>query len=142
MKLQLIAVGKLKEPGLRSLCDDYAQRIRRYTSLTEREVKDDAALRKGVPEGGVVVALQVDGKALSSTQFAGHLGQWRDGGEALVTFVIGGAEGIPDDVDRRARLRLSLSSLTLPHRLARLLLLEQIYRGFSILAGEPYARED
>jgi 23S rRNA (pseudouridine1915-N3)-methyltransferase len=142
LKFQLVAVGKLKEAGLRDLCDDYCRRIIRYAPFTEREVKDDAALRKAVPVEGVVVALQVTGKALSSTQFAKQIEKWRDGGTSQLTFVIGGAEGIPRDVDERAGLRLSLSSLTLPHRLARLLLLEQIYRAFSILNNEPYARED
>ncbi len=142
MKLQILAVGKLKHTGLRGVCDDYRQRIGRHVQVEERELKDDAALRKALPADGFVVALQVGGKSLTSSQLAERIGRWREDVRGPVTFVIGGAEGIPSEVDARADFRLSLSNLTLPHRLARVLLLEQLYRSFSILNNEPYARED
>ncbi|MBK7582290.1 MAG: 23S rRNA (pseudouridine(1915)-N(3))-methyltransferase RlmH [Myxococcales bacterium] len=141
MRLSVVAVGKLKEPAFRELCDDYLGRIRRYTRLDEIEVKDDAALARAVPADTWVVALEVDGERLNSEAFARRLETWTGRGKGNVAFLIGGAEGIPEAVSRAADARLSLSSLTLPHRLARVVLFEQIYRGFSILRGEPYARE-
>jgi 23S rRNA (pseudouridine1915-N3)-methyltransferase len=87
------------------------------------------------------VALEVDGEAVTSTELSKRVERWSSTGKGVVAFVIGGAEGIPKDLSRSAVARLSLSKLTLPHRLARVLLLEQLYRALSILRGEPYARE-
>lgn len=141
MKLSVVAVGKLKEPAYRALADDYLGRVRRFVRADEIEVKDDAALARAVPADAFVVALEVDGERLSSEAFAKKLEQWGSRGKGHVAFVIGGAEGIPEELSRAASLRLSLSSMTLPHRLARVVLFEQLYRGLSILKGEPYARE-
>ena len=141
MKFSLLVVGKLKSDALTLLCDDYRRRIRRFVSIDETEVKDDAALCRAIPDNVFVVALQVHGQALSSSQFSERLVGWGSRGNGHVCFVIGGAEGIPSEVADRADFQLSLSTLTLPHRLARLLLLEQLYRGLSIWRGEPYARE-
>ena len=107
----------------------------------QRELKDDAALRKALPQEGLLVVLQVNGKALTSAELAQRVDDWRFSVRGTISFVIGGAEGIPADVDARADFSLSLSSLTLPHRLARVIVLEQLYRAFSILNNEPYARE-
>lgn len=142
MRCRILAVGKLKDAGLRSLCDDYRARIARYVEVEEREVKDDRALLRALPNSGRLVALEVLGASLSSQQFADHLIQWGSSGNGQVTFVIGGAEGLPPEIGRKADFQLSLSRMTLPHRLARLLLLEQVYRGLSIWRNEPYARED
>ncbi len=138
MKLAVIAVGKLKEPAYRALADEYLGRVRRYVRADEIEVKDDAALARAVPEDALVVALEVDGERLTSEAFAQRLEQWGSRGKGNVAFLIGGADGIPAELSRAAAVRLSLSSMTLPHRLARVVLLEQLYRGFSILKGEPY----
>lgn len=142
MKITLACSGKLKERGLRELADDYLARIRRHVRVEEIEVKDDRALSRACPEGALLVALEVWGKRLSSEEFSKKLETWGSTGKGEMCFVIGGAEGIPEALSRRADFHLSLSSMTLPHRLARVLLLEQIYRGLSILRGEPYARED
>jgi 23S rRNA (pseudouridine1915-N3)-methyltransferase len=142
MKLLVIAVGKLKDPGLRALADDYKRRVARHSDFEEREVRDDAALRRALPEGFHIVALEVDGRELTSTEFARTLRGWADNASGKVAFLIGGAEGIPEDVSSRAQSRLSLSRMTMPHRLARVLLFEQLYRASSIWRGEPYARED
>lgn len=141
MKLAVVAVGKLKEPAFRALCDDYLGRIRRWVRVDEVEVRDDAALGRALPQDHWVVALEVDGERLTSEAFSKKLEQWGAQGKGNVAFLIGGAEGIPAELSRRAGMRLSLSSMTLPHRLARVVLLEQIYRGLSIAKGEPYARE-
>lgn len=141
MKVTVVAAGKIKEKPLRLVADDYLGRISRYTRIAEVETRDETGLEKGVPEGARLIALQVWGKQLSSEQFAGRLQSWGSTGKGDIAFVIGAAEGIPPALSERADDHLSLSTMTLPHRLARVVLFEQIYRGLSILRGEPYARE-
>lgn len=142
MKFILLAVGKQKPRSLRELTDDYLGRIRRMTRIEEREVQDDRALSKSIPEGVQLVLLEVGGRELSSDGLARQIEAWASTGKGDICFVIGGAEGLPEEVTRRSHFQLSLSRFTLPHRLARLILLEQIYRALTILRGEPYARED
>lgn len=142
MRIVVLAEGKLKDKPLRQLVDDYLERIRKYSRCEEIEVRDGAALLKAVPADATLVALEVGGESLTSRALAERLGRWIERGKGIVVFAIGGAEGLPASLVQRADARLSLSSLTLPHRLARLILVEQLYRGFSILRGEPYARED
>lgn len=142
VKLFVIASGKIKEKPLRQVADDYLGRIARYTRVEERETRDETGLAKAIPEGALVVALEVWGKQISSEEFAQKLESWGSRGKGDIAFVIGAAEGIPKELSERAQVHLSLSKMTLPHRLARVILFEQIYRGLSILRGEPYARED
>ena len=145
MHVHVIAVGKIKERGERAWIDDYAKRIGRYASYHELELKDgneaevEERFRKALPARASVVALEVEGKAWSSTELSRYVGQCEDGAVQNLVFLIGGAYGLPASTSRAAQLRLSLSALTLPHRLARLLLVEQIYRAFTILRGEPYS---
>jgi 23S rRNA (pseudouridine1915-N3)-methyltransferase len=141
MKITILASGKLKEKELRAVCDDYLGRIERYVRVREIETRDASALESSCPQADVLVALEVWGKALTSEQFSQKLEGWGQQGKGEIVFVIGGAEGIPKELSGRAQFHLSLSTMTLPHRLARILLAEQIYRGLSILRGEPYARE-
>ena len=141
MKLVVLAVGKLRGAEVRALADDYLGRLRKYGPCEEREVKRDADLAGAIPAGALVVALEVDGDPVTSTELSRRVGEWIRKDKGIVTFLVGGAEGIPREVSRRADVRLSLSPLTLPHRLARVLLLEQLYRAMTILRGEPYARE-
>ncbi len=141
MKVTVIAVGKVREAPVRALVDDYLGRLRRYVRAEEQEVKDATALARAVPAEAVVVALEVWGKGLGSEDLARRLETWGTTGKGHVVFLIGGAEGIPKEVSGRASFHLSLSTLTLPHRLARILLFEQLYRAMTILRGEPYARE-
>lgn len=141
MRFFVASVGKLKDRGLRAVADDYLERIRRSARCDEIEVKSDAALARAVPEGAFVVALEVDGERPSSVAFAHWLERWASRGKGEIAFLIGGAEGIPEAVSRAADARLSLSHFTLPHRLARVVLYEQLYRALSISRGEPYARE-
>ena len=152
MVLHLVTVGRLKDGAIREACNDYIARVQRYTKLEVVEVRDGgrrdnrAALAreeeakgilKAIPGTSQVVALTRLGSAETSSQFAGRLEGWRDRG-LNVAFVIGGAHGLGDEVLKRANHRLSLSSWTLPHELARLTLLEQLYRACTILRGEPY----
>ncbi len=142
----VLAVGKVKERGLRDAIDEYLKRVARRFSVDEVEVKDappnvlEAALQKKLPEAAHVVALDVAGRSLSSEAFARWLESRLTRGKGRVVFLIGGADGLPGGTIARADEKLSLSAMTLPHRLARLVLAEQLYRAVTILRGEPYAR--
>lgn len=144
MRVRIIAVGKAKDRDLRSLLGDYYARIGRYAKLEEIEIKDGKVsevaerLARSIPDRSRVVALEVDGQSMSSRGLATWLERAENESVQTVVFLIGGAYGLPPDLSKKADLRLSLSAMTLPHRLARLFLAEQIYRGFSILRGEPY----
>ena len=142
MKLHVIAEGRIKERELRAVANDYLGRLARYVRCEEIETRDAAGLAKAIPEGAFVVAMEVNGERLTSVELSQRLERWGARGKGLVAFVIGGAEGIPEALSKRADLRLSLSSFTFPHRLARVMLFEQLYRSMTLLRGEPYARED
>jgi 23S rRNA (pseudouridine1915-N3)-methyltransferase len=141
VRLVVVAAGRMKEREMRALADDYLGRIRRYVKCDEIEVKSARELASAIPEGALTVALEVHGDQLTSTDLSKRVERWGSTGKGVVAFVIGDADGIPKSLSNAAAARISLSRLTLPHRLARLLLLEQLYRSLSILRGEPYARE-
>ena len=138
MKVVVLAVGKMRDRHVGALCDDYVARVRRHLPIDVVEVDDDARLRRRLPADGEVVALEPDGVAWTTERFARHLEEKMTYGTRALTFLIGGADGLPADVVARAQLRLSLSAMTLPHRLARLVLCEQIYRAVTIIRNEPY----
>lgn len=144
MKLALVAVGKLKEAWVQEGCAEYAKRVRGKLPLDLVEVKDDAELVRKIPPKDYgrykLWALDERGKELSSEELAASLKQAMNGGEQGIALVIGGADGLPRDLVARANFTWSLGRLTLPHRLARLIVLEQLYRALSILRGEPYHR--
>ena len=142
MKLFVIAEGRIKEREMRAIANDYLGRLSRYVKCDEIETKDAAGLAKAIPEGAFVVALEVDGDRISSSELSTRLERWGARGKGLIAFVIGGAEGIPSALSAKADVRLSLSTFTFPHRLARVMLFEQLYRSMTLLRGEPYARED
>ena len=142
MKLFVIAEGRIKERELRAVANDYLGRLSRYVKCDEIEVKDALGLAKAIPEGAFLVALEVDGEQLTSTELSQRVERWGARGKGLVAFLIGGSEGIPAPLSARADFRMSLSKLTFPHRLARVMLFEQLYRSMTLLRGEPYARED
>ncbi len=144
LRVVVVAVGKVKERALREVIDDYAARIGRYARYEEVELKDgsaehvEARFRRAIPERARVVALEIDGEALSSAGLSTLVARAEGSGRGALAFLIGGAYGLPKTVSRAADSRLSLGPMTLPHRLVRLVLLEQIYRAFTILRGEPY----
>ena len=142
MKLHVIAEGRIKERELRAVANDYLGRLARYVRCEEIETRDASGLAKAIPEGAFVVAMEVNGERLTSVELSQRLERWGARGKGLVAFVIGGAEGIPEALSKRADMRLSLSTFTFPHRLARVMLFEQLYRSMTLLRGEPYARED
>jgi 23S rRNA (pseudouridine1915-N3)-methyltransferase len=144
VRIRIVAVGKAKNRDLRSLLADYYARIGRYAKLEEIEIKDgDEAqvsdrLARSIPDRSRVVALEVDGRALTSRELAGWIDRAENESVQTLVFLIGGAYGLPQELSRKADLRLSMSAMTLPHRLARLVLAEQIYRAFTISRNEPY----
>jgi 23S rRNA (pseudouridine1915-N3)-methyltransferase len=142
MRLVVVAVGRLKQKSLRAAADDYKGRLSRYVRCDEIEVAEASELAAKLPADATVVALEVNGRSLGSVAFARELQRWASRHKGVVAFVIGGADGIPKELSLKAQFRLSLSAMTLPHRLARVVLFEQLYRAMTILRGEPYARED
>lgn len=153
MKLTVVAVGRLKERYWRDAADEYATRMRPYADLRvvevadrdpakggeQRALADEAAdVLKALPDAAHVIALDLAGRQLGSEQLAEHLEQLSVRGRSHVAFVIGGSHGLDSAVLDRADERLSLGPMTLPHNLARVVLLEQLYRTFKIRRGEPY----
>jgi 23S rRNA (pseudouridine1915-N3)-methyltransferase len=145
MRILIVAVGKLKQAGLRTELDDYLSRIRRYAPCQEIELKDGSERELGerfaraIPARSLVVALEVEGRAHDSPGLARFIAKCEQSGVAHLVFLVGGAYGLPAPVSRAADRQLSLSQLTLPHRLARVILAEQVYRAFTILRNEPYS---
>jgi 23S rRNA (pseudouridine1915-N3)-methyltransferase len=144
MRIVVAAVGRVKERPLRAVLDDYLGRIRRFTPCDEIELAEGKPARlaeafaKATGEA-TTIALEIGGRSLDSEGFAKHLGRAAARNKGVVAFLIGGADGLPPAVAQDAHDRWSLSALTFPHRLARLVLVEQIYRAMTILRGEPYA---
>ncbi|MBE0476630.1 MAG: 23S rRNA (pseudouridine(1915)-N(3))-methyltransferase RlmH [Coriobacteriia bacterium] len=154
MRLTVVAVGKLKERWWREAAEEYLKRMRPYADVRVVDVPDadlsrdeargvraegDAVLR-ALPPASSVVALDIGGRALSSEGLAAWLEERMGTGRPEVAFVLGGAAGLAPEVLARAEERLSLSPMTLPHQMARVVLLEQLYRAFRIVRGEPYHR--
>jgi 23S rRNA (pseudouridine1915-N3)-methyltransferase len=143
MKLRLLMLGKTRREEARALLDDYIARIRHYSDIEVTELRDagPAALRKLKLESSVtIVLLDAAGKQFTSQQFARWLGDLRDRGTRELVFLCGDAEGFPADLRAGAKQKISLSTLTMPHEFARVVLAEQIYRAFAILAGHPYPK--
>lgn len=154
MRLDLVCVGRLKERHWREAAGEYLKRLGPYARVTVTEVPDRdvtadearaleaeaAGILKALPEDAVVVALEIGGRARTSEEMADWLESLGTSGRSRVAFVVGGAAGLHPEVLARADERLSLGPLTLPHQLARVVLLEQLYRAFRIIKGEPYHR--
>jgi 23S rRNA (pseudouridine1915-N3)-methyltransferase len=154
MRLKLLWVGKTQESWVRTGIEEYAARVRRYLPLEILEAREEkgaqaAAMRerecerlaKLLPKGGRLVLLDERGENFSSTEFASFLSKNRDQGTQDLVFAIGGAYGFTDSFRREAFKTISLSRMTLTHQMVRVFLLEQIYRGFTIMNGEPYHHE-
>ena len=154
MRLKLLWVGKTQEPWVRAGIEEYAARVRRYLPLEILEAREEkgaqaAAMRerecerlaKLLGKGARLVVLDERGESMTSPQFAAFLGKSRDQGVPELAFAIGGAYGFTDGLRGQAFKAISLSKMTLTHQMVRVFLLEQIYRGFTILNGEPYHHE-
>jgi 23S rRNA (pseudouridine1915-N3)-methyltransferase len=143
MRIRLVMLGKTRREEIRALLEDYLARIRHYAEVEIVELRDagPAALRKlKIESSAAVTLLDAAGKQFTSQQFARWLGDLRDRGTRELVFLCGDAEGFPDELRASAKHKISLSTLTMPHEFARVVLAEQIYRAFAILAGHPYPK--
>jgi len=157
MKITIIAVGKIKEKYLKDGIAEYGKRLSRFCDLQIVEADDEQApeglsaageeqvkrreaerVLKRVKDGSLLVVLDVKGEKLDSQGFASKMQAFFVSGMSHITFVIGGSLGLDNELVKMARLRLSLSDMTFPHQLTRLILLEQLYRAFKIINGETY----
>ena len=155
MNIRLIVIGKLKEDYLRSACAEYIKRLGRYCSfelfeLDECRLSDKpsdkeiaAALKKEAAQikkyaAGLIVPMCIEGKQLSSPELSQHITSAAVTGHSTVTFIIGSSFGLDPEIKSLGSLRLSMSKMTFPHQLARVMLLEQIYRAFQIAEGGKY----
>ncbi len=155
MQIKIIAVGKIKEKFLQEGVAEYKKRLRSYVELQVVELAEEKRLVSGtaetsakekeggrilaaIPRGWLMVVLDVEGLSWSSVELADAFRQWELAGKSRVAFVIGGDLGLSPSVLARSDCRLSLSKMTFTHPMARLLLLEQVYRACRIRSGEPY----
>lgn len=138
--------GKTKEPAIASLTEEYCKRISRYVLVEGRPVRDETALLEmsgrssttKIKPKSTLILMDSRGKELTSEQFATFLGDYQDRNPLPLVFAIGGADGFSDATRTAAQQIISLGKITLAHELARVVLLEQIYRAFTILKGHPY----
>ena len=157
MKIKIVTVGKLKEKYLKDGIAEYSKRISRFAAVEMIELADEKTpdrasdsenekildlegnrILSKIGDREFVVVLAIEGKTLSSEEFSSRLEQASINGYSTLTFVIGGSLGLSPQVKKRANLSLSFGRLTLPHQLMRLVLVEQIYRAFTIQQGSPY----
>lgn len=157
MEIRILSVGKIKEKYLNDGIAEYAKRLGRYCRLSFVQVADEKTpdkasdalnaqikategqrLLKHIREQDYVIALAIDGKMLGSVELSKLMERLGVQGESTIDLVIGGSLGLSDEVLRRADFKLSFSSMTFPHQLMQLILLEQVYRGFRIMNHEPY----
>jgi 23S rRNA (pseudouridine1915-N3)-methyltransferase len=159
MRIIVIAVGRLKQGPERELAERYRERFddagrklgfrgidihelpeSRARDVATRITEEAAAIAGAIPDKSVLVTLDERGQNVDSTTFAGLLGRWRDESVANAVFVIGGADGLSPELQRKAKLKVAFGAATWPHQMVRVLLLEQLYRAATILAGHPYHR--
>jgi len=159
MRLVVISIGRLKQGPERELSERYRERFddlgrklgfrgldiheileSRARDAATRMAEEAAAISAATPQKSVLVALDERGDNLDSVGFARHLGRWRDEQVANTIFAIGGADGLSPDLRRKANLRMAFGAATWPHQMVRVMLLEQVYRAATILAGHPYHR--
>jgi len=157
LNITIISVGKLKEKYLKQAVEEYSKRLQRYCKLDIIELNDEKtpdnaspkeeqqikekegqAILKAIKDNSFVIALDLKGKMLSSEEFASFIQDSNTRGISSFTFVIGGSLGLSQEIINRANYKLCFSKMTFPHQLFRVMLLEQIYRGFRIIGGEPY----
>lgn len=157
MNITIICVGKIKEKYLKSAIDEYTKRLSRYCKLSIIELSDEKtpdnasekeetiikekegeAILKNIKDSMFAIALELKGNMLSSEELSSYIMDLGVRGESNIAFVIGGSLGLSKAVLERANYKLCFSKMTFPHQLFRVMLLEQVYRGFRIISGEPY----
>lgn len=159
MRVMIVAVGRMKAGPERELVARYLERAvaggkplglvdftvtespeSRASSAQARKTEEARAIRAGLPEKSVVIALDERGKSLPSIDFSDRIAQWRDGGRPALALLIGGADGLDSRLRQEADLVISFSAMTWPHQLVRIMAAEQLYRATTILSGHPYHR--
>ena len=157
MKITVLTVGKIKEKFYRDAIDEYTKRLSKYATMSIVEVPDEKTkenlsdtellqildtegnkLLSKIPDNAYVIALDILGKKFDSVGFSRFMEDRMNTGDSHLFFVIGGSLGLSDSVKKRADYKISFSDMTFPHQLMRVILLEQIYRGFRIMRNEPY----
>ena len=157
MNIRIIAVGKIKEKYIQDGIKEFSKRLSRYCMLDIIEIDDQKApenlsekemkivkTKEGekiltkIPQNSFIISLEIEGKQISSEDLSKKIEDLMIAGINDITFIIGGSLGLSQEAKNRANYRLSFSKMTFPHQLMRLILLEQIYRGFRIMKGEPY----
>ena len=157
MNISVISVGKLKEKYLKLGIEEFSKRLSKYCKLDLIELEDEKCpenlsekdmeivknkegqrILSKIKNNSYVIALAIDGKKLSSEELADTISKLAVRGNSHITFIIGGSLGLSDEVLKRADYKLSFSKMTFPHQLMKLILLEQVYRAFSINNNEPY----
>ena len=149
LNIRLICVGKLKEKFYLEACKEYTKRLSGFgeiavVELTEESGRPDElqregkAIREQIPAGSYVIAMCIEGKPMSSTELAQTVKKAENAGKSKLCVLIGGSEGLEESLKQEADLRLSMSPMTFPHHLARVMVLEQLYRACAINAGSKY----
>eukprot|EP00130_Batrachochytrium_dendrobatidis_P008270 XP_006683145.1 hypothetical protein BATDEDRAFT_28704 [Batrachochytrium dendrobatidis JAM81] len=157
MRISIVTVGKLKEKYLKQGIQEYLKRLTAYAKVEIIEVADEKApenmseaemlevkrkegerILSHISADTYVITLEINGKMLSSEQLAAKMDELATYGKSKIAFVIGGSLGISEALQKRSDMALSFSKMTFPHQLMRLILVEQVYRGFRIIKGEPY----
>lgn len=152
MKISIIAIGKIKEDWMKNGITEYSKRISKFCKMEIIEIPDEpdgVSVSRAIEEEGkkmlarirendLVIALDLNGESVDSTQMAGKLSRWMETGGARITFLIAGSNGYSKEALQRAAERVKLSELTFPHQMTRLIFLEQLYRSFKIINGEKY----
>ena len=148
--IKIITVGQLKEKYLKEAVEEYTKRIKKYSNIEVIELKDEGLveeakaiklegekIKKYISDRDYIVTLEIEGKQVSSTEFADKINNMLIENSNIV-FIIGGSYGLSDEIKQMSKFKLSFSKMTFPHQLFRVILLEQIYRGFKILNNESY----
>lgn len=157
MNINILCVGKIKEKYLRDACGEYSKRLGKYCKLNIIEVDDEKTLdkasaaeeliilskegdrlRRKLPKDTELISMAIEGERYDSVAFANMLQSQMNKGVSNITFVIGGSLGIDSTIKKDSAQLISFSDMTFPHQLMRVMLLEQVYRSFRILSGEPY----
>jgi len=138
LRVTVLCLGRLKEKHYIAACDEYLKRLTAYCQPEVIELPENGDIAARIPKGSHIIALCIEGEKTDSPGLARWLEQLALSGTSRVCFLIGGSDGLPEAVKASADRRLSMSDMTFPHHLARVMLLEQIYRAFKIISGEPY----
>ncbi len=144
-RIDILAAGKIRESYYRDAMAEYGKRLSRYVKLNLIEVADGPdkkaegnRMLERLPDDAYIITLEINGNALSSEELSQKISELENSGRSRIVFIIGGPDGLHSDVLSRSDFRLSFSKMTFPHPLMRVILMEQIYRAYRIMKGEPY----